>query len=94
MSQAPRSVAIDLSPPTHDDTVWMARALELAAAAAGAGEIPVGALVVRGEEIVSEGHNRTVTDADPSAHAEIVAIRHAGSALGVEWARTRPSLSR
>lgn len=87
MSHAPRSVAIDLSPPTHDDAVWMARALELAAAAGGAGEVPVGALVVRGEEIVSEGHNRTVTDADPSAHAEIVAIRHAGSALG-DWRLT------
>ncbi len=61
-------------------TRWMRRAVELARAAADAGEVPVGAVLVRGDEIVAEGHNRTVTDADPTAHAEVVAIRAAAQA--------------
>jgi tRNA(adenine34) deaminase len=60
----------------------MARALEQARAAAARGEVPVGAVVVRGGRILAEGHNRTVTDADPTAHAEVVAIRAAAGAQG------------
>lgn len=60
----------------------MRRALALAEQAALAGEVPVGAVVVRGGEIVGEGANRTRTDRDPTAHAEIVAIRAACAALG------------
>ncbi len=48
------------------------------------GEVPVGAVVVRGEAIVGEGHNLTRTDHDPTAHAEMVAIRMAAEKLGDE----------
>ena len=62
----------------------MARALELARDAAAAGEVPVGALIVREGQVVGEGHNRTVIDADPTTHAEVVAIRRAAGTLG-DW---------
>jgi tRNA(adenine34) deaminase len=61
---------------------FMARALELAQAAAQAGEVPVGAVVVRGGRIVGEGANAPRAQADPTAHAEIQAIRAAARALG------------
>ena len=60
----------------------MRRALELAREAAEAGEVPVGAVVVEQGEIVGEGHNLTRTTNDPTAHAEIVAIRRAADSLG------------
>ncbi|KLI64694.1 nucleoside deaminase [Aurantiacibacter marinus] len=62
----------------------MRRALELAQVAAAAGEVPVGAVVVKDGVIVAEGHNLTRTDNDPTAHAEVVAIRRAAAALGDE----------
>jgi len=62
----------------------MARALELARAAALRGEVPVGAVVVRGGEVIAEAHNRTVEDSDPTAHAEALAIRRAARRLG-DW---------
>lgn len=62
--------------------VPMERALELAAQAALAGEVPVGAVVVRDGAIIGEGENRNRRDNDPSAHAEMVAIRAAAAALG------------
>jgi tRNA(Arg) A34 adenosine deaminase TadA len=60
----------------------MRRALELARAAAEAGEVPVGAVVTRGEAVVAEAANAMRGSADPTAHAEIVAIRAAAAALG------------
>jgi tRNA(Arg) A34 adenosine deaminase TadA len=60
----------------------MQRALALAAEAAAAGEVPVGAVIVHGGKVVGEGANRTRRDLDPTAHAEIVAIRAACTALG------------
>lgn len=60
----------------------MRRALDLAAEAAAAGEVPVGAVVTRGVEIVAEGRNRMREGSDPTAHAEMVALRGAGAALG------------
>src|SRR3954468_19570973 len=60
----------------------MRRALELAAQAAGAGEVPVGAVVTRGEEIIAEARNAMRGSADPTAHAEMEAIRAAALALG------------
>ncbi len=55
----------------------MRRALDLAAEAAAAGEVPVGAVIVWGGKIIGEGANRTRRNLDPTAHAEIVAIRAA-----------------
>ena len=60
----------------------MRRALELAAEAASAGEVPVGAVVTIGERIVAEARNAMRGAADPTAHAEMVAIRQAAAALG------------
>lgn len=60
----------------------MRRALDLAAEAAEAGEVPVGAVVTRGEEIVAEARNAMLGSLDPTAHAEMVAIRRAAETLG------------
>ncbi|HKR18279.1 MAG TPA: nucleoside deaminase [Rhizorhapis sp.] len=60
----------------------MRRALDLAKAAAAAGEVPIGAVVSRDGVILGEGENRNRRDNDPTAHAEIVAIRQAARALG------------
>jgi tRNA(adenine34) deaminase len=67
-----------------EDERWMRVALEQAAAAEALGEVPVGAAIVRAGELVSTGHNLTHTLQDPSAHAEMVAIRRAAAAIG-EW---------
>jgi len=64
------------------DADWMRRALTLAASAEAAGEVPVGALVVRDEEVLGEGWNRPVASHDPTAHAEIVALRQAAEKIG------------
>ncbi|MFU8814240.1 MAG: tRNA adenosine(34) deaminase TadA [Pseudomonadales bacterium] len=61
---------------------WMRRALELAELAAAAGEVPVGAVVVLDGSIVGEGYNRPISATDPTAHAEILALRDAASRLG------------
>lgn len=60
----------------------MQKALELAARAEQLGEVPVGALLVLDGQVIGEGWNRSITNHDPSAHAEIVAIREAGKQLG------------
>lgn len=64
------------------DLDHMRAALAEAKTAAGAGEVPVGAVVVAGGEIIARGHNRSETDNDPSAHAEIVALRAAARTEG------------
>lgn len=63
---------------------FMAEALAEARAAAGRGEVPVGCVVVRGGEVVARAGNRTLEHRDPTAHAEMLAIRQAASALGTE----------
>lgn len=68
--------------PTPPDETMMGEALALARTAAEQGEIPVGAVVYHGETIVGCGGNRREMDDDPTAHAEIVALREAGRALG------------
>jgi tRNA(adenine34) deaminase len=60
----------------------MELALEQAALAAAAGEVPVGALVIKDGEVLGRGHNRNLLDDDPTAHAEIVALRQAAARLG------------
>ncbi|GIS79300.1 MAG: hypothetical protein CM1200mP14_08660 [Gammaproteobacteria bacterium] len=62
---------------SDDHQIWMGRALELAKIAASAEEVPVGAVLVRGTEVLAEAHNRTVADADATAHAELLTIRSA-----------------
>ena len=66
------------SPHAMTDTAFMARALELAEKARTQGEVPVGALVVHRDRIVGEGWNRPIARSDPSAHAEVEALRDAG----------------
>lgn len=61
---------------------FMAEALALADEAASLGEVPVGALVIQGDRIVGRGFNRRETRNDPTAHAEIIAIRQAAETLG------------
>jgi tRNA(adenine34) deaminase len=62
----------------------MQRALELARMAAAAGEVPIGAVIARDGKIVGEGHNAPRAMHDPTAHAEVLAIRRAAEALGSE----------
>jgi len=64
------------------DSIFMTRALELAREAERAGEVPVGAVIVKDEGIVGEGWNRPISTNDPTAHAEIVALRDAAQRLG------------
>lgn len=66
------------------DLAMMRRAIELADEAAAMGEVPVGAVVYRGGEIIAEAFNLRESDNDPTAHAELIAMRKAGEALG-EW---------
>jgi len=63
------------------DEHWMSIALDEARAAAAAGDVPVGAVIVIGDQIVGRGRNRREVDRDPTAHAEIVALREAAQTL-------------
>lgn len=65
-----------------DDTRWMQHALALARRAEAEGEVPVGALLVRDGAVLGEGWNRPIGLHDPTAHAEIMALRAAGQAVG------------
>ncbi len=65
-----------------DDLEFMRLALEEARAAAAAGEVPIGALVVQGGKILGRSGNRTIRDCDPTAHAEIVVLRQASRLVG------------
>jgi tRNA(adenine34) deaminase len=67
---------------TAFDEAMMRRALQEARAAEEAGEVPVGAVVARGGDILSASGNRTLRDADATAHAEVLAIRDANALLG------------
>jgi tRNA(adenine34) deaminase len=64
------------------DTAYMQEALKLAAQAAAAGEVPVGAVVVKDGAIVGRGYNQPIAGTDPTAHAEIMAMRDAGKTIG------------
>jgi tRNA(adenine34) deaminase len=64
------------------DELWMEEALRLAIMAQAAGEVPVGAVVVREDKIVGRGWNQPITANDPTAHAEMLALREAASAIG------------
>jgi len=65
-----------------DDAAWMRHAFRLAERAEALGEVPVGAVVVRDDRCLAEGWNSPIGMNDPTAHAEIIALRAAGSAVG------------
>ena len=67
---------------TASDELWMEEALRCAQRALEAGEVPVGAVVVSSGQVVGRGWNRNIADRDPSAHAEILALREAGGIVG------------
>jgi len=69
-------------PLVNRDAEWMRHALILAARAEAEGEVPVGALVVRDEQVLGEGWNQPVALRDPTAHAEILALRTAAQKIG------------
>ncbi|HEY6640566.1 tRNA adenosine(34) deaminase TadA [Povalibacter sp.] len=64
------------------DVRWMRRAMELAQAAQDAGEVPVGAVIVKDDVALAEGWNRPISTSDPTAHAEMIALRAAAQTLG------------
>ncbi|MGR8941979.1 MAG: tRNA adenosine(34) deaminase TadA [Gammaproteobacteria bacterium] len=64
------------------DTTWMRHALRLAERAERLGEVPIGAVVVKADRCIGEGWNRPIESCDPTAHAEIVALREAGRSVG------------
>jgi len=67
---------------TSPDELWMEEALRAAQRGLEAGEVPVGAVVVCDGHVVGRGWNRNISEADPTAHAEIVALREAGANIG------------
>jgi len=86
---APRKRAVrqhpkakDLKPDAVSDELWMEEALRCAQRALEAGEVPVGAVVVCDGRIVGRGWNRNIAASDPTAHAEIIALRDAGATVG------------
>lgn len=66
---------------TSEDTYWMQQALSLAHDAARADEVPVGAVIVKDEQLIGSGFNQPISTQDPTAHAEIVAMRSAAKFL-------------
>lgn len=74
------------------DVVMMRRAIELANQAAAIGEVPVGAVVYQGEQVIATAHNAREASADPTGHAELIAIRRAAQRLG-DWRLTGCSLA-
>jgi tRNA(adenine34) deaminase len=73
---------VPLNMPTAEDERYMRAALREAAQAASEGEVPVGCVVVRDGRVVARAHNLREASSDPTAHAEIVALRRAGAGLG------------
>ncbi len=70
-----------MTPAAPDDAHWMRLALAEAQAAGAAGEVPVGAVVVQGDRVIARGRNASIAEHDPTAHAEIVALRRAAGVL-------------
>lgn len=77
----PRSAA---DPDPARDAAWMALALEEARRGLAVDEVPIGAVVVQGDRLLARSHNRTRTLCDPTAHAEILAIRRAAREVGAQ----------
>jgi tRNA(adenine34) deaminase len=68
--------------PTDTDELMMRRALQLAESAAGHGDVPIGAVVARGDEVLAQAGNERELRRDPTAHAEVLALREAAERLG------------
>lgn len=83
------SVAMEM--PLRDDSYWMGKALALAGRAAALGEVPIGAVLVKDGKIIGRGFNRREGQNDPSAHAEMIAIRQAAKRL-TAWRLTGTTL--
>lgn len=77
--------------PAQEDLNFMRLALRQAAEAVEAGDVPVGAVIVRGKSIIAQAHNQTELLKDPTAHAEMIAITQAASAVG-DWRLTECTL--
>ena len=69
----------------------MEQALVYAKQAEQLDEIPVGAIIVKDNQLISAGYNRSITDNDPSAHAEMIAVREAGKVLKRTQTKARPN---
>jgi len=72
----------DRRPETTPDEIWMEEGLRCAQRALEAGEVPVGAIVVSDGQILGRGWNRNITASDPTAHAEVIALREASATVG------------
>ena len=66
----------------RSDELWMEEALREARRAQSQGEVPVGAVIVSGGKVIARAGNRNLTDNDPTAHAEVLALRQAGEVMG------------
>jgi tRNA(adenine34) deaminase len=77
-----RSNTEDRRPETAPDEIWMEEAFRCAQRALEAGEVPVGAVVIYDGQIVARGWNRNIAGCDPTAHAEVIALREAGATVG------------
>lgn len=90
---APAGAATPAAPSPVDEVAlgFMRRAMAAAEEAAGRGEVPVGAVVVVGSEVLAVAHNERETANDPTAHAEVIALRRAAAALG-SWRLTGADL--
>ncbi len=71
-----------VSPLSEMDVHWMRHAIRLAQAAQAAGEVPVGAVIVQEGALLAEGWNRPISTSDPTAHAEMIALRAAAQTIG------------
>jgi tRNA(adenine34) deaminase len=68
--------------PAMDDITWMQLALDEARRALQAGDVPIGAVAVRGDEVIARAHNQREAHGDPTAHAELTALRQASQVIG------------
>ena len=91
MAMEPSTFASPVGDSPPCDERWMSLALDCARAAELEGEVPVGAVVVHDGRVLGRGNNRTIRDTDPSAHAELVAIRAAARNQG-DWRLTGATL--
>ena len=84
MASGPRISRLDRAIRDMTAPSFMDLALKAAEMAAEAGEVPIGCVIVRGHQVIATAGNRTLADRDPTAHAEVLAIRQAAEALGSE----------